>query len=256
MPASSAANRAAASIATATDVRPPPAGRRKRRRSRSPNTRQLHGGASARRSARFAAPAPMLAARLRDAGVAVTHRGPWMAGAAATSAGLPLQRRRRLPDRRPQRHPARLRQQPSRHGAVRPGARLRRATRIALARADQCSAGRLARRGRPVPGGRLHGHAPGRRARHGRDAHRRHAGQRGGGRRQPGRVQRRAVDIAMQKGVNYPRGRWPGPMRSASRTSSPCCSNLAQAYGEDRYRVSPLLRRKLAANPGGARFHA
>lgn len=27
-------------------------------------------------------------------------------------------------------------------------------------------------------------------------------------------------------------------------------------YGEDRYRVSPLLRRKLAANPTGARFHA
>jgi 3-hydroxybutyryl-CoA dehydrogenase len=31
-------------------------------------------------------------------------------------------------------------------------------------------------------------------------------------------------------------------------------ANLAEAYGEDRYRVSPLLRRKLAA--GGGRFHA
>jgi 3-hydroxybutyryl-CoA dehydrogenase len=29
--------------------------------------------------------------------------------------------------------------------------------------------------------------------------------------------------------------------------------NLAAAYGEDRYRVSPLLRRKLAA---GGKFHA
>jgi 3-hydroxybutyryl-CoA dehydrogenase len=29
-------------------------------------------------------------------------------------------------------------------------------------------------------------------------------------------------------------------------------SNLAAAYGEDRYRVSPLLRRKLA---NGTRFH-
>jgi 3-hydroxybutyryl-CoA dehydrogenase len=33
-------------------------------------------------------------------------------------------------------------------------------------------------------------------------------------------------------------------------------SNLAATYGEDRYRVSPLLRRKLAADPQGARFHA
>jgi len=33
-------------------------------------------------------------------------------------------------------------------------------------------------------------------------------------------------------------------------------SNLAASYGEDRYRVSPLLRRKLAAHPAGARFHA
>jgi 3-hydroxybutyryl-CoA dehydrogenase len=32
-------------------------------------------------------------------------------------------------------------------------------------------------------------------------------------------------------------------------------ANMAAAYGEDRYRVSPLLRRKLAANLTGARFH-
>ncbi|ALK98931.1 3-hydroxyacyl-CoA dehydrogenase [Massilia sp. WF1] len=66
----------------------------------------------------------------------------------------------------------------------------------------------------------------------------------------------RAVDIAMQKGVNYPRG----PLAWADAVG--LCHivrvlhNLADTYGEDRYRVSPLLRRKLAANPRGARFHA
>ena len=29
-----------------------------------------------------------------------------------------------------------------------------------------------------------------------------------------------------------------------------------EAIANNRYRVSPLLRRKLAANPNGARFHA
>jgi 3-hydroxybutyryl-CoA dehydrogenase len=66
----------------------------------------------------------------------------------------------------------------------------------------------------------------------------------------------RAVDIAMQKGVNYPRG----PLAWADAVGlghvAAVLHNLAQAYGEDRYRVSPLLRRKLAANPGGARVHA
>jgi 3-hydroxybutyryl-CoA dehydrogenase len=66
----------------------------------------------------------------------------------------------------------------------------------------------------------------------------------------------RAVDIAMQKGVNYPRG----PLAWADAVGlchiARVLHNLAQAYGEDRYRVSPLLRRKLAANAGGARFHA
>ncbi|MDB5747428.1 MAG: paaC, partial [Massilia sp.] len=33
-------------------------------------------------------------------------------------------------------------------------------------------------------------------------------------------------------------------------------ANLGASYGEDRYRVSPLLRRKLAANPSEPRFHA
>jgi 3-hydroxybutyryl-CoA dehydrogenase len=66
----------------------------------------------------------------------------------------------------------------------------------------------------------------------------------------------RAVDIAMQKGVNYPRG----PLAWADAVGlshiAAVLANLGAAYGEDRYRVSPLLRRKLAANPQGARIHA
>jgi 3-hydroxybutyryl-CoA dehydrogenase len=61
-----------------------------------------------------------------------------------------------------------------------------------------------------------------------------------------------AVDIAMQKGVNYPRGplAWADSIGIAHIVA--VLANLAAAYGEDRYRVSPLLRRKLAS---GARFH-
>ena len=61
-----------------------------------------------------------------------------------------------------------------------------------------------------------------------------------------------AVDIAMQKGVNYPRGplAWADALGIAHVVT--VLSNLAAAYGEDRYRVSPLLRRKLA---NGTRFH-
>lgn len=66
----------------------------------------------------------------------------------------------------------------------------------------------------------------------------------------------RAVDIAMQKGVNYPRGPLAWADAVGLRHITAVLHHLAQAYGEDRYRVSPLLRRKLAANPGGARFHA
>ncbi|MFN3789032.1 3-hydroxyacyl-CoA dehydrogenase PaaH [Massilia sp.] len=65
-----------------------------------------------------------------------------------------------------------------------------------------------------------------------------------------------AVDIAMQKGVNYPRG----PLAWADSVGLEhvvaVLTNLAASYGEDRYRVSPLLRRKIAANPHGAKFHA
>ena len=62
-----------------------------------------------------------------------------------------------------------------------------------------------------------------------------------------------AADTAMLKGVNYPRG----PLAWADAVGvdkiATVLHNLAAAYGEDRYRVSPLLRRKHAA---GASFHA
>jgi 3-hydroxybutyryl-CoA dehydrogenase len=61
------------------------------------------------------------------------------------------------------------------------------------------------------------------------------------------------ADIAMQKGVNYPRG----PLAWADSVGIghivTVLNNLAASYGEDRYRVSPLLRRKQSA---GAKFHA
>jgi 3-hydroxybutyryl-CoA dehydrogenase len=65
-----------------------------------------------------------------------------------------------------------------------------------------------------------------------------------------------AVDIAMQKGVNYPRGPLAWADSVGLQQVVTVLSNLAASYGEDRYRVSPLLRRKIAANPSGASFHA
>jgi 3-hydroxybutyryl-CoA dehydrogenase len=62
-----------------------------------------------------------------------------------------------------------------------------------------------------------------------------------------------AVDIAMQKGVNYPRGPLAWADAVGLQQIVTVLANLADSYGEDRYRVSPLLRRKLAA---GGRFHA
>lgn len=61
-----------------------------------------------------------------------------------------------------------------------------------------------------------------------------------------------AVDLAMQKGVNYPRGplAWAGQIGLQHVVT--VLVNLAAIYGEDRYRVSPLLRRKLYAHPEGA----
>ncbi|MET0980599.1 MAG: 3-hydroxyacyl-CoA dehydrogenase PaaH [Telluria sp.] len=66
----------------------------------------------------------------------------------------------------------------------------------------------------------------------------------------------RAVDIAMQKGVNYPRGPLAWADSIGLQHVVTVLANLGATYGEDRYRVSPLLRRKLAANPAEPRVHA
>jgi 3-hydroxybutyryl-CoA dehydrogenase len=55
------------------------------------------------------------------------------------------------------------------------------------------------------------------------------------------------VDLAMRKGVNYPRG----PLEWANAIGVgrvlQVLDHLAEMYGEDRYRASPLLRRKVLA---------
>ncbi|WP_395405378.1 3-hydroxyacyl-CoA dehydrogenase PaaH [Pseudoduganella sp. UC29_106] len=60
------------------------------------------------------------------------------------------------------------------------------------------------------------------------------------------------ADIAMQKGVNYPRGPLAWADLVGVRHIAMVLEHLAQAYGEDRYRVSPLLRRK---QQSGAKIH-
>lgn len=60
------------------------------------------------------------------------------------------------------------------------------------------------------------------------------------------------VDLAMTSGVNYPLGPLAWADKIGLSTVAEVLENLAQAYGEDRYRVSPLIRR-LVAN--GRRFH-
>ncbi len=62
-----------------------------------------------------------------------------------------------------------------------------------------------------------------------------------------------AVDMAMQKGVNYPRGplAWADAVGVSHIVA--VLDNLAATYGEDRYRVSPMLRRRQAA---GKAIHA
>jgi 3-hydroxybutyryl-CoA dehydrogenase len=67
-----------------------------------------------------------------------------------------------------------------------------------------------------------------------------------------------AVDVAMQKGVNYPRGPLAWLDAIGVRQVATVLRNLADTYGEDRYRVSPLLRRKVAAGSthDAVRFHA
>jgi 3-hydroxybutyryl-CoA dehydrogenase len=61
-----------------------------------------------------------------------------------------------------------------------------------------------------------------------------------------------AVDVAMQSGVNYPRGPLGWADAIGPGTVLEVLDNLARTYGEDRYRASPLLRRYVH---GGRRFH-
>ena len=55
-----------------------------------------------------------------------------------------------------------------------------------------------------------------------------------------------AIDLAMQKGVNYPRGplAWADALGVAAIRTA--LANLAAHYGEDRYRISPLVARRAA----------
>ena len=59
------------------------------------------------------------------------------------------------------------------------------------------------------------------------------------------------ANLAMQKGVNYPIGPLAWAERIGLAVVMRVLQNLAVEYGEDRYRVSPLIRRKVA---GGSTF--
>ena len=55
-----------------------------------------------------------------------------------------------------------------------------------------------------------------------------------------------AIDIAMQKGVNYPRGPLAWADAIGAGAVRDALANLAAHYGEDRYRISPLVARRAA----------
>jgi 3-hydroxybutyryl-CoA dehydrogenase len=63
---------------------------------------------------------------------------------------------------------------------------------------------------------------------------------------QAGVAEAEGIDLAMMKGVNYPRG----PLAWARAIGLPhvlrALENLRETYGEDRYRVAPRLRRLAA----------
>ncbi|MCP4330298.1 MAG: 3-hydroxyacyl-CoA dehydrogenase [Alphaproteobacteria bacterium] len=61
-----------------------------------------------------------------------------------------------------------------------------------------------------------------------------------------------AIDLAMVKGLNYPRGPLDWADRVGIEWICGLLSNLATVYGEDRYRVSPMIRRKTWSRKG---FH-
>ena len=54
-----------------------------------------------------------------------------------------------------------------------------------------------------------------------------------------------AADTAMRLAVNYPRGPLAWAQAIGLDRVVAVLANLAAGYGEDRYRVSPLLRRRL-----------
>ncbi len=60
------------------------------------------------------------------------------------------------------------------------------------------------------------------------------------------------VDVAMRSGVNYPEGPLAWADRVGVNQIGVVLSNLAAVYGEDRYRTSPLIKRKIWA---GTSFH-
>jgi len=61
------------------------------------------------------------------------------------------------------------------------------------------------------------------------------------------------LDVAMQKGVNYPRGPLDWADAVGVARVRDVLANLAATYGEDRYRIAPLIARRAAA---GARLRA
>ena len=63
------------------------------------------------------------------------------------------------------------------------------------------------------------------------------------------------VDAAMCKGVNYPLGPVAWGRRIGLAHVAAVLGHLGQAYGEDRYRVSPWLRRAVHAAQTLGRHH-
>jgi 3-hydroxybutyryl-CoA dehydrogenase len=63
----------------------------------------------------------------------------------------------------------------------------------------------------------------------------------------------RDIDVAMTKGVNYPKGLLTWCDEIGASTILARLDALQAEYGEDRYRASPLLRRAAKA---GARLSA
>ena len=56
---------------------------------------------------------------------------------------------------------------------------------------------------------------------------------------------REAIDLAMVKGVNYPKGLFDWADEIGLDVILLKLENLFHEYGEDRYRPNPLLRRKV-----------